>query len=207
MPAPRYTPDELLTKYLEIRKSVGPGEFFTRPRHKKTQEFWCAAHFGRHYAHNLGPCHILIEDHDEQSDADFELEAAGGLHPFQITEVQAPGRRRGDEYKREPLTKATLEDWSDGTENGPRWIRDAIEKKLNRYGGRVDHLNLLVYLNFPAYDQQYIDLRDACASVTSPFASVWLLNGNAVACIKSQTPLSGPEGWLFGPERLVDDEP
>jgi hypothetical protein len=207
MPAPRYTPDELLTKYLEIRKSVGPREFFTRPRHKKTQEFWCAAHFGRHYAHNLGPCHILIEDHDEQSDADFEFEAAGGLHPFQITEVQAPDRRRGDEYKREPSTKATLEDWSDGTENGPRWIRYAIEKKLNRYGGRVDHLNLLVYLNFPAYDQQYIDIRDACASVTSPFASVWLLNGNAAACIRSKTPLSGPEGWLFGPESLVDDEP
>lgn len=207
MRTPRYTPDELLAKYREIRESVGPQEFFTAPKHKKTQEFWCAAHFGRHYAHGIGSCHILIEDHDEQSDADFQFEAAGGLHPFQITEVQAPGRRRGDEYKKEASTKATLEDWSDGTENGPRWIREAIEKKLTRYGGRVSHLNLLVYLNFPAYDQQYVDIRETCASVSSPFASVWLLNGNAAACIWSQTALSGPEGWLFGPESLVVDEP
>jgi hypothetical protein len=206
MPAPRYRPDELLAKYREIHDSVSPREFFTRPQHKKTQEFWCAAHFGRHYAHGLGPCHIHIEDHDEQSDADFELEAGGSVHPFQITEVQAPGRRRGDEYKKEASTTATLEDWSDGTENGPRWIREAIEKKLNRYGGRVSHLNLLVYLNFPAYDQQFHDIRETCAAVSSPFASVWLLNGNTAACIWSQTALSGPEGWLFGPESLVDDE-
>jgi len=206
MPTPRYTPDELLAKYREIHDSVSPREFFTRPQHKKTQEFWCAAHFGRHYAHGLGPCYIHIEDHDEQSDADFGFEAAAGVHPFQITEVQAPGRRRGDEYKKEASTKATLEDWSHGTENGPRWIREAIEKKLNRYGGRVSHLNLLVYLNFPAYDQQYHDIREKCAAVSSPFASVWLLNGNAAACIWSQTTLSGPQGWLIGPESLVDDE-
>lgn len=207
MPTTRYTPDALLAKYRMIRESVSPCEFFTVPKHNKTQEFWCAAHFGRHYAHGVGPCHILIEDHDAQSDADFEFEAAGGVHQFQITEVQVPGRRRGDEYKREPSNKVTLEDWTDGTENGSRWIREAIEKKLNRYGGRVSHLNLLVYLNFPAYEQQYIDIRETCADVSTPFASVWLLIGNAAACIWSQTSLSGPEGWLFGPESLVDDVP
>ncbi len=207
MPTTRYAPDELLAKYRDIRQTVSPREFFSRPKHQKTQEIWCAAHFGRHYAHCLGPCHILIEDHDEQTDADFEFQTAGVVHPFQVTEVQAPGRRRGDEYKREASTKATLEDWSEGTENGPRWIRAGIEKKLQKYGGRVSHLNLLVYLNFPAYDQQYIDIRDACIDVASPFASVWLLNGNAAACLTSQTALTGPEGWLFGPESLVDDEP
>jgi hypothetical protein len=207
MPKPRYSPDELLAKYRAIRGTVEPREFFSRPKHKKTQEIWCAAHFGRHYAHGIGPCHVLIEDHDEQTDADFEFEAAGGVHPFQITEVQAPGRRRGDEYKKEAVSKTTLEDWSDGTENGPGWIRDGIEKKLQHYAGRVSHLNLLVYLNFPAYDQQFIDIRNACTDVAAPFASVWLLNGNAVACISSQKALSGPEGWLFGPESLVDDEP
>ena len=207
MLTPRYTPEELLAKYRKIRESVTPREFFTVPKHKKTQEFWCAAHFGRHFAHGVGPCHILIEDHDDQSDTDFVFEVAGLVHPFQITEVQAPGRRRGDEYKRETSTKATHEDCSDGRENGPRWIRDAIEKKFNRYGGCVCHLNLLVYLNFPAYDQQYIKIREACTEVSSSFASVWLLNGNATACIWSQTDLSGPEGWIFGPESLVDDEP
>ncbi len=206
MSTPRYTPAELLAKYRKIREEVDPREFFTRPKHKKTQEFWCAAHFGRHYAHGVGPCHIRIEDHDEQTDADFEFEAAGGVHPFQITEVQEPGRRRGDEYKREPMDGAKLEDWSEGTANGPRWIRDAIHKKLNRYGGRVSHLNLLVYLNFPAYDQKYIDIRAACAEQASPFASVWLLNGNAAACIWSQTALRGPEGWLFGPESPMDED-
>jgi hypothetical protein len=207
MPTSRYTPDELLAKYRAVLEGVTTREFFNRPKHKKTQEIWCAAHFGRHYEHGIGPCHILIEDHDEQTDADFEFEAAGGMHPFQITEVQVPGRRRGDEYKREPSTTTKIEDWSEGTENGPRWIRDGIEKKLQHYGGRVSHLNLLVYLNFPAYEQQFVDIRGACEDVASPFASVWLLNGNAAACISSQTALRGPEGWLFGPESLVRDEP
>jgi hypothetical protein len=154
----------------------------------------------------IGLCHILIEDHDEQSDADFKLEAAGTIHPFQITEIQAPGRRRGDEYKQEPLIKVTVEDWTDGTENGARWTRDAIEKKLNRYGGQVSNLNLLVYLNFPAYDQKYYDIRETCADVCLPFASVWLLNGNATACVWSQSTLSGPEGWFYGPESLSDNK-
>jgi hypothetical protein len=49
MPLYRYTPDELLDKCRQIRDSVTVEEFFRRPEHKKTQELWCAAHFGRGY--------------------------------------------------------------------------------------------------------------------------------------------------------------
>lgn len=201
-----YSPEELLVKYRKIRMEVGSREFFTRPKHQKTQEIWCAAHFGRHYEHAIGPCSILIEDHDEQTEVDFTLEVAGGVHPFQITEVQAPDRRRGDEYKRDLSFKATSKGWNSGTLHGSQWIREGIEKKLRRYGGRVAHLNLLVYLNFLAEDQQYVDIRDSCVDVASPFASVWLLIGNAAACIWSQTALSGPAGWIFGPESLASND-
>ena len=60
---------------------------------------WCAAHFARGYERRYGECYVWISDEDEQTDADFHLEIAGIRHPFQVTELMQPGRRRGDECR------------------------------------------------------------------------------------------------------------
>lgn len=54
---------------------------------------------------------------------------------FQITEVQLPWRRRGDEYKQEALPQGPIESRDSGTEHGPTRIRDAMQKKHDRYYG------------------------------------------------------------------------
>jgi len=193
----RYCPDELYAKFRQAHDVASPSEFFNRPAHKKTQELWCAARFGQVFSLHVKPCSLLVADGDEQTDADFHLEVAGKTLPFQITEVQVPGRRRGDEYKKEKLPRATLESWDSGTQQGPVWVRDALLKKHDRYGGEVAGLNLLVYANFQAYEHDYEELCHATAELASRFASVWVLNGNGACCIKGSEALGGARAWLF----------
>lgn len=203
-----YSPDELYAKFRQIHDAAGPKKFFNSPEHKKTQELWCAAQFGRAFLSNLGSCTLLVADHDEQTDVDFCLEVAGVRHPFQITEVQVPDRRRGDEYKNEALKGATLESWDSGTAQGASWVREAIQKKYDRYGGNVSALNLLVYVNFPAYEHDYEEIRQVTGDLAKEFASVWLLNGNGACCVSGSKALGGPHPWLFIPQNEVaDDEP
>jgi len=203
----RYTPDELLIKYRTIRGQITTEQFFRSPEHQKTQEMWCAAHFARAYNQHVAPCTALISDKDEQTDADFFLGTGGGIHPFQITERMEPGRRRGDEYQWGGSEKTQDENWPKVTEQGSVWVRSAIDRKLNKkYAGTAD-LNLLVYLNFAAYEQQYEDMRSECAQVAPQFASVWLLTGNALCCIHQNPALRAFQGWMMIPESLVHSEP
>jgi hypothetical protein len=196
--AKRYSPQQLLDRYRAIVDGTTKEEFFRSPRHKKTQELWCAAHFALAFNSYIAPCAVLFADGDPQTQADFELECNGVRFPFQITEVGGPGRRRGDEYRNGATPPVRSEDWSQGTEHGPSWVHAAIEKKvLKNYAG-ADQLNLPCYLNYGAWAQQFNDIRETCAEVGARFASVWLLNGNAMCCIKPLLP--GYEGWLTIPE-------
>lgn len=196
MPLARYLPDDLVRIHAEFRERVTAREFFNNPKHQKAREQWCEAHFSQGYAKHLGPCAVLVDRPDPQNDVNFYLEVDGEAHEFQVTEVQEPGRRRGAEFKRTSVSETRDEDWSLGTEQGPEWIRAAIEKKLIRYGGSVQRLNLLVYVNFPAYEVNYTDVRQRIASVAGPFASVWLLTGDAMACVKSNVRLATLDAWL-----------
>ena len=199
MPAKRYLPKELLAEHSAFRERVSSSEFFNNPKHQRAREQWCAAHFAVGYEKHLAPCAVLIEEVDPQNDTDFELEVEGGQHRFQVTEVQEPGRRRGDEYKVSRAPKTIQEDWLLGTKHGSQWIHAAIQRKLERYGF-VGDLNLLVYVNFPAYEVNFGEVREVAHVVAEPFASVWLLTGNALACIKSNRGLANVEPWLGIPE-------
>jgi hypothetical protein len=196
MKSTRYSPDELYAKFRNAHDVVTPREFFNRPAHKKTQELYCAARFAQALA-RVRDCWVVVSDVDEQTDADFHLQVEGQQLPFQITEVQIPGRRRGDEYKEDELPRATVESWDSGTEHGPIWIRDAVQKKHDRYGGNVSELNLLVYANFQAYEHDFEELCLASADVASKFASVWVVNGNGACCIKGGDALGDRRPWLF----------
>jgi hypothetical protein len=191
-----YSPNELYAKFKSAHDIVSPREFFNKPEHQKTQELYCAARFAQALS-TVQDCLVLVSDVDEQTDVDFLLETNGKLFPFQITEVQIPDRRRGDEYKQNELPCTTLESWDEGTEHGPAWIREAIQKKYDRYGGDVSGLNLLVYANFPAYEHDYEKIRSACVDVASKFASVWIVNGHGACCIKGSKSLGDACPWLF----------
>lgn len=200
----RYGPDELLERYRSIRNATTTEAFFRDPAHKKTQEMWCAAHFARGYEKTYGECFVWISDEDEQTDVDFELELNGVRHPFQVTELMEPGRRRGDEYRDGESGKTRLEDWGPGTESGPSWVRDAIERKVRKRYAAAGKLNLLVYANFPAYEQRYDRIAAECDEASKNFASVWLLNGNTICCIRGGAGFERTKGWLPVGESLAD---
>lgn len=193
----RYSPDELYARFKEAHDFVSPREFYNRPTHKKTQEIYCAARFGQALS-QVHDCWLLVADGDEQTVADFYLEVAGKVMPFQITEVQFPRRRRGEEYKQKEPPQATLESWDSGEEHGPVWIREAVKKKYDRYGGKVEDLNLLVYANYCAPEHDFEEICRATADVTFKFASVWIVNGNRACCIKGGDTLGPARPWLFG---------
>ncbi|GAC1389675.1 MAG: hypothetical protein NVSMB34_01560 [Variovorax sp.] len=202
-----YAPEQLMQRYRTLRQEMSVEAFFRKPGLARLREMWCAAHFVGAVDQNLVASQVAIDEVDSQDDVDFELLAGGDRLPFQVAEVIEPGRRRSTEYKDFKPGATRLEDWSLGTQMGPSWIREAIEAKLQKNYSRTSALNLLLYLNFPAYEQQYLDIRSECWAVLGRFASVWLLNGNAFACLQPSPALPSVEGWMKIPEGLVDDEP
>jgi hypothetical protein len=200
----KYDPEALLAKYRAIRADISSKELFRSPKHQKTMEMWCAAHFARAYARYVRPCAVLIDDVDIQTEVDFDLELDGVVHPFQVTEVMEPGRRRGDEYRNGEPNGTRPDDIESGTTLGALWVRAALEHKLAKSYAGVDKLNLLVYLNFAGRNQQYVDLRSTCAEASEQFASVWLLNGNTLCCIRSNAQIPSWEGWRVIEESLAD---
>lgn len=195
----RYTPDELLAKYQSIRSQVPADIFYSSPKYRKTMELWCAAQFGRAYIANIAPCSILIHKEDAQTFFDFQLEIETQKLDFQLTEVQLAGRRRGDEYRKgDPSDYTTVDDWDKGEKLGGEWIASAIKKKWVKYGGDVSELNLLVYINYVAVEHPYQELREQVAIDAAPFRSVWLLNGNAIACVATKNNECDVQtGWMF----------
>jgi hypothetical protein len=200
----RYTPEELLEKCRQIRRMCATSEFMRSPGHQKTQEMWCAAQYGRAFASAIGTCWLRVSDVDEQNLEDFWLEYAGECHPFQISLVADPDRRMGDEYRNvngdEPV--ATHEDWTKGSESGPCWVADRVAAKATKYGPNAAALNLLLYLNFAAWQQDYERLCLASQAPASKFRSVWLLNGNAFCCIKGSDHLPWLPCWYPAADAL-----
>lgn len=200
-----YSPLDLLEQYQKINSEITLNDFFNKPLHTKTQEIWCAAHFGIGYTKHIGPCSILIDDNDVQRYYDFELSITDQTHPFQIVECMGPCRRRGDEYRQE-TSEVELDDWETGTKEGSDWIKNSIEKKITKYYGDTDDLNLLVYVNFAAFDQDYETISKHCAQPASKFNSVWLLVGNAICCIKSSEAFGSLKGWGHLNQSLIKEK-
>lgn len=191
----RYTPDELLDRFYSIRNGISDVEFFNDPKHKKTQEMWCAAHFARAMSANGEQYAVQISDNDEQQAEDFSLVLADRLLPVQVTEVQADGRKRGAEYKKGVPGPFDDEAYSMGSKDGAQWVKSAIEKKAGRNYANQEELNLLVYVNFAAWDQQYADYVEICKEAAANFRSVWLISGNSICCIKAPSGEQATQGW------------
>lgn len=198
----RYAPNELLAKYHALRSKVQTDIFYSNPIHRKTMELWCVAQFARGYAANLSPCSIWIHEGDAQTYFDFQLEVDSCKLNFQLTEVQLPSRRRGDEYRKGGLSGyTTVDDWDKGEEFGGEWISSAIKRKFVRYGGDVSELSLLVYVNYVTVEHPYLKLREQVADVAAPFHSVWLINGHSIACVATKNgDLNAQVGWMFVPD-------
>ena len=194
----RFSPSALVAALNELRGSIGQIQFFG-PRHQKSRERYCAGHFSAGFEAALEQCTVVFEEPDPQNEVDFYLEVRCTLHPFQVTEVQEPGRRRGDELKRLSKGEVVHADVKAMFTNGYEWIRAAILRKLSAYGGNVKDLNLLVYVNLPGGELEYEPICNALSDDAAAFASVWLMTGNAIACVRANAALGELSCWYKTP--------
>jgi hypothetical protein len=146
-----------------------------------------------------------------REDADFFLQTGGCEFPFQFTERQREGRKRGDEYEkiarveeqiaREPerageLLNELLTPYrrAHGGEVGPGLIEQAIAKKVKRYV-RGGDLNLLVYVNFTAMGMEVDTIREKVGKHRDAFASLWIITNSVICSLYSNDQLGHiPEG-------------
>ncbi len=200
------TPDEAYTLFQQRRQQMSPEEFFNDPSAATLRDLWVAAHFGRAYAQAFTPCRLIV-DESHKHEWDFKLGVNGVLNPFQVTEAQTSGRRRGLEYRRlasGDRPALVSESWEPGTMNGPEWIRQAIERKRNKNYANASDLNLLVYANFPAHQLEFARVQEECRSDAETFYSVWVITGNLLGAVSSQNSDLAvvPRGWL-----MIDQSP
>lgn len=195
----RYEPEALFAKYQAIRHSVSVEVFYTNPRYRKAMEFWCAATFALGYAQNVASCAVWVPEGKQEMYYDFELEVRGERRKFELTEVQTEGRRRGDEYRAGKTSlSSTRDEWDHGERFGPQWVAAAVARKYEHYRGDVSAIDLLVYVNYLAPEHPYQKLREKAPASAGEFRSVWLLNGNAIACIAGRDEAAVMQkAWMF----------
>jgi len=167
-------------------------------KHRLLREKWCAGKFGIGYQHFIKPCGIWVNDSNERVDADFFLYVDDREYAFQTTEAREPewpprhaefkAFARG-EWRTRPY------DPERGRLDGPKWIRDKIENKVNQLYSNTKSLSFLVYANFPSVDLEYEKIVETNFEISSEFYSVWILTHAHLCTVSSVAELGALRGW------------
>lgn len=164
---------------------LGSADLFNQGGLSFITDAWVAAKFGM-----LRDAEQVRLVEDEWPDC--ELLSSGVVEKFEITEADAPERRRGQEYRESTgeVEDDPVEDWIERAEAAKLWLRDAVERKVQKnYGGYV---NLLILLNLNEFGIRQSKIEECFALATisakDEFASVWVLwKGKAYKVWPSQT--------------------
>ena len=195
---PLYTPSDL-SDFVEAEKArIGRHAFVTARLSNRLREMWSAAKFSAVFSKQVQPCKVDVALNDEQREYDFHLITETDRFPFQVTEVLAHGRKRGDEYKvhtAEQLASQLNE--HDGLEppEALARIREEIQSKISKYRNGAKDLHLLAYMNLRSSGVVWSDVQEATADVVSSFASVWLHSDTALTCLYGGGRWPETHGW------------
>jgi hypothetical protein len=184
-------PEAILSAVEAEMEEIASEELFNNPKHQPLLDRWCAGSFAVAYALHLQECGVAMEPPEAQSDADFHLCTKVGVFPFQTTEVQRLGRKRGDEYRQPP----TLEPYRPAAEgaDGPRWIGAAVQKKVDKRYSTARQINLLVYADFTTEQLDWASVAHELERFRDKFASLWVITYSALGTVFS-TPELGCVG-------------
>lgn len=80
---------------------------------------------------------------------DFEIQAAGRIQQFEVTEADMDGRRRGDEPDSDELEFDPVENWRNRFEAIPAALDRVVRKKLLK--GYSPDVGLVIYVNLGCY--------------------------------------------------------
>jgi hypothetical protein len=197
-----HDPGDLLEQTIQDIYAIPIDRFFNDEAYKGLREQWVAAFFGVGYGKYVRPCRVAMNESWYRKDADFFLQVGGKEFPFQTTERQREGRKRGDDYKkfarveekitREPelveeLRSELLTPYQPalGGVEGPSWIEQAIAKKVGKHYAESGDLNLLVYVNFDAWNLQADVIRERTRKYRDVFASIWIITDRVICSLYS----------------------
>jgi len=163
----------------EIHSRMTGEEFFNQPGIEFLRDAWAAATFAK-----LRGAELVRLVPKDQRWPDFEMRLGGRVEQWEVTEADIPGRRRGAEYRYDPLIPGDRalgldhqQNYIARAERFPEAIRRASEKKAFRnYSARV---SLLIYLNPSDFGTRHQQTVDSFAEATRPakdrFKEVWIL--------------------------------
>jgi len=173
------SPEEMLRRYDEIRSQMTGEEFFNQPGLQFVLDAWAAATFG-----SMCSAEEVRLVPETECWPDFELRRNGTAERWEVTEADVPGRRRGEEYRYDPLVPGDRalgldhpENYIAWAERAPEAIRAVCTKKAAK--NYSDNVSLLVYLNisdFGARHQEVVNsFQDATRPAKDKFKEVWIL--------------------------------
>lgn len=182
-------PEDLLNRSEELMIGISREDFFNQPGLDFIREGWAAAKFGIARAAREVRVVPAIETWP-----DFEMRTNDSVELWELTEADVPGRRRGQEYRDDPLMPGDRALGLDHTENyiaRAEKIPEAlytrcVAKAEKRYSARS---GLLIYLNISDFGTRHQETINKFASATAPakdvFNEVWILwKGRAYAVWK-----------------------
>ena len=176
-------------------KEIPNSRLFNDSQYQKTLEKWAAAIFGLGYEEYVSDCKIKIIE-KEQDSADFILRSNNKDFPFQLTERQREGRKRGKLYKEREKDSLKTEPYSpeEGRIKGPQWIYEAVDKKAKKYPDS-EKLSLLVHINFGANKLERDKIVQKLGEFENSFFSIWLVTNHQICSVFGNSEVGSIEGW------------
>lgn len=170
---------------------------FNAPQYKMVRERWCAGMFGCGYARHVAPCKVATNELRYRQDIDLWLRTEDKDWDFQLAEIQEPGRRRGEEYRR--VADGTVQTFpyepERGRVAGPGWIAGAVERKRGKRYSGSESLHLLLYANFNGEQLEYADVAAALQPYEGDFGSIWIFTSLHICSVFSPPELGALPGW------------
>lgn len=195
------TPAEMEARF-DALSAISDEYFFIQPGLQFIRDAYIAAVFGQ--SRNAQRVRLCNGERP-----DFEVEVDGATRLYEATEVNMPGRRRGDEYKAALGKPSTIEHVEqDEIEAGitavPGALRAAAEAKAAKAARLYEpSWGLVIFQNVPTYGCDRDEVEDCLEAATQPaagaFAEVWVLWGRDAY---RTWPQGGPR-----PPKQVDEPP
>lgn len=197
-----YLPKVMLERVEKELDRIPNPDLFNNPKYQKLTEEWCASLFAVGYEKYISPCEAAVNETKNNTEADFFIKTESSLIPFQLTEVQAKDRKRGEEYKENPDGFKSYMP-AKANKNALKWIFEGIEKKYKKRYSGAEELNLVLYVNFEVSMLSYEELLNYLESFEGKFKSIWLLTNTHMCSFFSKAEIGEICGW--GEVRSISD--
>ena len=186
-----HSPSEVALYLEKIIDEIGVVVFFNQAGLAFLRDAWAAAKFASKLKGEEKDCHIRLVSGEWP---DFEIRDADTILAFECVEADIPGRRRGEEIRKETESAESsgliveddpVEDWVKRADQVPLALSIAAEKKAAK--SYSSGANLLIYLNIDEYGIRQNEIISAMVRSTGAarhsFTSVWVLWKSKVFCV------------------------